>query len=93
MDQEYITKIQAQEILRYIRIMSKRAGHDLGETGCLNWIEKHAKEFRYFAESIPLKCIGCGYCGDPIEGKECPTPLNRKRVRCLRIKEKGKRRK
>jgi polyferredoxin len=68
--------------------MSKRTGHDLGETGCLRWIEEHAKEFRDLAESIPLECIGCGHCGQPCDGKECPMPLNRKRIRFLRTRKK-----
>lgn len=88
MNQEYIAKMQAQEILRYLRVMSKRTGYDLGETGCLKWIEQHAKEFRKLVDSIPLECINCGYCSEPSKDKKCPAPLNRKRVRLLRTKAK-----
>lgn len=88
MDQEYIARVQTQEILRYIRIMSKRKGHDLGQTGCLKWIEDHAKEFRDIVDSVPLECINCGYCDQPCDGKTCPTPLNKKRIRLLRRRKK-----
>lgn len=61
--------------------MSKRRGHHLGETGCLEWIDKYAKKYRKFSEIIPCNCIGCENCMDPSKYKICPDPLNTKRIR------------
>lgn len=88
MDEEYIIKQQIKRIKRYVRIMSKRRHHDIGVTGCLEWVEKYAKDFRKLTEKISEKCIHCGACDIPIE--PCPDPLNPKRIRSLRILLKNK---
>ena len=90
MDQEYVTREQAKRIQRYVDVMSRRAGHDLGETGCLEWVDHYAKAFRKLVEVVPRQCIGCGYCDDPAKQKICPSPLNERRLRLLRRNGNGK---
>lgn len=90
MDYEYVTREQVKKIQRYVEIMSKRKGHSLGETGCLEWVEHYAKAFRQLVGTVPHQCIGCGYCGDPSKQKVCPYFLNEKRLRLLRQHGKKK---
>lgn len=90
MDEEYVILQQVANIKRYLKVVSRRIGYDIGETGSLDWIHRHAKDFRKLAEEIPKKCINSGVCGEPLEGKVCPDPLNPIRLRFYRVTVKNK---
>ena len=44
---------QAKEIMKYKWIESEKAGTDLGEMAALDWVRKHAGEWRRWRESLP----------------------------------------
>lgn len=90
MDEEYVILQQVANIKRYLKVVSRRIGCDIGETGSLDWIQKHAKSFRELAEEIPTECIGCCVCGSPENGKKCKHPLDPQRLRFYRREIKNK---
>ena len=47
---EDILRIQVQKIRKYKRIMSEKAGQDLGEEKVNDWIDKYASGFRQYWE-------------------------------------------
>ena len=44
---------QAKEIMKYKWIESEKAGTDLGEVAALEWVRKHAREWRQWRENKP----------------------------------------
>lgn len=45
-DFEEFLRQERDEILKYKWIVSEKAGKDLGNEACMEWIRNHAKEFR-----------------------------------------------
>ena len=45
---------QVEEIRKYRWIESERAGRDLGEQCCLEWVKKYAKDFREYWDRTHL---------------------------------------
>ena len=52
-------KAQADEIRKHKWIESEKAGLDLGEQACLEWVRKYARNFR---ESFSQKDIEIEFC-------------------------------
>jgi hypothetical protein len=94
MDQENFIKYKHEKIvLEQVRqmdihkwISSEKCGYDRKDEALFEWINKYAKDFRIFAESIPYTCVHCGNCNGNIE-QTCPNPFNEKRIEHLK-KEK-----
>jgi hypothetical protein len=89
MNLDSINKEQKRHIEIHKWIMSEKAGHDLSEEACLDWVDHYASAFRDWIKSIPDKCIECGNClqcgKNPLE---CPDPFNHKRLDKLGISTK-----
>jgi len=68
---------------------SEKSGRDLGEDAVLDWIEKHARNFREWAEKVPYMCARCGICGSPKDEKTCVMPFDEERMIYIEKKIKG----
>lgn len=47
-DQKTYMSAQVHEIEKHKWIESEKAGCDLGDNACMDWIKKHAKDFREY---------------------------------------------
>ncbi len=45
-DSRQLNQLQREEMQRHKWIESEKAGRDLGEQACIDWVEKHAARFR-----------------------------------------------
>jgi len=80
MDIKKIHEEQRRQMEIYKWIKSEQSRENLGETCLYGWVEKHAKAFREWAESIPLECTHCGQCMSGVTGLQCSNPFNEKRL-------------
>ena len=83
MDLKYIHDEQRRQMEIYKWVQSERAQKDLGETCMYGWVEKHAKAFRKWAESIPEECTNCGECMSGATGLQCSHPFNENRLKLI----------
>ena len=54
--QEEIHQKQIDEILKHKWILSEKEGRDLGEQAVLDWVKKHAADYREYWEEELKKC-------------------------------------
>jgi len=84
-----INKEQKKQIEIHKWILSERAGHDLSEEACIDWVDHYAASFREWVKKIPDHCINCGNCSDCDKNpSECNDPFNHNRLNKLGISEK-----
>ena len=82
-----VNKEQLQHMERHRWICSEKLGYDVGETGFYDWVDKHAKDFRSWVDTIPFRCLECGFCeGSGLSGL-CQHPFDIERYRKLRDRE------
>jgi hypothetical protein len=77
---------QKRQIEIYKWIESERAGRDVSDNATLEWIQRYARGFREWAETIPYGCTKCGLCSDCANREECCRPFDEERLQ--RIKSK-----
>ena len=80
MDLRYLNEEQRHQIELHKYLTSESSKKDRGEDACIEWVEKYAASFRAWAESIPVKCIHCGYCIGVADDKDCIRPFNQLRI-------------
>ena len=83
MEIKKIHEEQRRQMEIYKWIKSEQSGYDLGEACLYEWVQKYAKSFREWAESIPPECVRCGQCLGGGIGVHCTNPFNERRLRLI----------
>ena len=76
---------QKRQIEIYKWIESEKAGHDLSVEAEIAWVDKYARDFRAWVETIPFECKNCGLCPSDCNREECKDPFNEERLRRINI--------
>jgi|GEM_PF-3040994 len=64
-------------------LVSEKCGRDVGEEAFFDWIQRYARLFRSWANTLPENCINCGLQCNKDGNNKCINPFNPKRLEHL----------